>query len=415
MLRSLALVALSALAGAHAAAQEPTRVLLVDFDDVGFDLLRITPTPTLDWIEANGRAFTSFTVAPVCSPTRAMVMTGAYPSHPDLLVGSVIRPGATWSMPLQPLEPLPRIVVDAGYTTAKVGKWHLSLLSDETHPNEAGWQHYAGVLAGILTPAWSYRRYQKTIDGVTSVVDDVYLTTDETNDGIACVRALVDLVSVSYHAPHSPWHRPPNSLHTIAPITNDLDRARAMLEAADTELARLVREALARDYVVLVFADNGTAQPVGGDKGTVRDQGVIVPFFAIGPGVVPGVDDTPIGAQDLYATVAELLGVTTGGPHRGPHSRSFVDALHGASAGRRWSYSERFRENGSDPRVAPVDWLRMIRGERYKFVRQEETGREAFFDLAVDPRESVDLLQLGGLTPEADAALSLFRLALDRL
>jgi len=69
----------------------------------------------------------------------------------------------------------------------------------------------------------------------------------------------------------------------------------------------------------------------------------------------------------------------------------------------------------SDPRVTPVDWLRMIRGERYKLVREEQTGREAFFDLAVDPRESLDLLQLGGLTPEADAALSLFRLALDRL
>ncbi|MEM6672198.1 MAG: sulfatase-like hydrolase/transferase [Planctomycetota bacterium] len=415
MFRSLALLSLSVLAGAPAAGRSPAHVLLVDFDDFGFDLLRGTPTPTLDWIEANGRAFTSFTTSPICSPTRAMIMTGAYPSHPDLLLGSVIRSNSEWSMPLHPLEPLPRIVADAGLTTAKIGKWHLASPSDEDHPNDAGWQHYAGVRGNVGAADSSYTSFPKTVNGMTAVVDGVYLTTDETDDAIACVRACVDLVSLSYHAPHRPWHTPPASLHTISPITSDLDRARAMVQAADAELGRLLREALARDYLVLVFGDNGTPNALGGAKGSVRDPGIVVPCFAIGPGVRPGVDATPIGAQDIYATAAEILGVSAGGEHRGPHSRSFVDALGGAGAERRWSYSERFWANGTDPRSASIEWRRAIRGERFKLVREELFDQEAFYDLAIDPMESNDLLGQDGLSPEADAALLLFRQTLDRL
>lgn len=401
----------SHVAGAPASA---ARVLLVDIDDVGFDLLRETNTPTLDWIEANGRFFTSFTTSPLCSPTRAMVNTGAYPSHPDLLVGGLVRDNSDDAMPLGPLRTLASIVTDEGYTTAKVGKWHLATSDLPEHVRQAGWQSYAGVIANLGSQS-TFRRFDKTINGVTSQVIGRYLTTDETDDGIRCVRAGIDLVSVSYHAPHKPYHAPPGHLHSETDLSTERAQARAMLEACDTELARLLGAALARGYVVIVFADNGTSHAIGGDKGRVRDGGVVVPMWAVGPGVVPGVEPTPLGAQDLYATVAELLGVDTSAPDRGPHSRSFVRALRGNAAYRRWSYVDRFATIGADPRASGEAWLRMVRGTRFKLIRDTTSAREILIDLENDPDESVDLLDSLPLAPDAAAALAVFHGVLERI
>ena len=122
------------------------RVLLIDIDDVGSKLLEQTPTPVLDAVAAAGLRFTNFYVAPVCSPTRARMNTGARSSHPSLLLGGIVKRDGDYSMPLQPLEPLARIVADAGFSTVKLGKWHLAPNDDYLHPNRAGWQQYAGLL-----------------------------------------------------------------------------------------------------------------------------------------------------------------------------------------------------------------------------------------------------------------------------
>jgi arylsulfatase A-like enzyme len=260
----------------------------------------------------------------------------------------------------------------------------------------------------------SYERYVKVTNGVSGT-GTTYITTDETDDAIALVTGGVDLVSVSYHAPHAPWHEPPAHLHSIAPITSDHDRARAMLQAADRELGRLLGVALPLGYTVIVYMDNGTATPLGGGKGTVYDTGVRVPCFAIGPGVVPGVDSTPCGVVDLYATVLELLEVDRTGPTFGPHSRSLVPLLEGRPDGRRWAYAERFGPNGLDPRTTPVAWRRAVRGERYKLVRNQGIPGDRLFDLWADPVEHFDLLSAGALAPEAAGALALFRDVLTRL
>jgi len=197
-------------------------------------------------------------------------------------------------------------------------------------------------------------------------VVNAYVTTDTTEDALACVRGGVDLISVSYHAPHSPWHVPPAHLHSIAPILSDRDRARAMLQAADRELGRLLAEALPRGYTVFVFMDNGTAQALGGRKGTVFDGGVRVPCLAAGPLVAPGVEDTPCGVVDLYSTILAVFGIPgDGGPHMGPHSRSLLPLLQGQPEPRRWCYAERWTPVGSDPRFGVTPWARAVRGTRY--------------------------------------------------
>ena len=119
-------------------------------------------------------------------------------------------------------------------------------------------------------------------------------------------------------------------------LGNDRERTRAMLEAVDTELRRLLAEALPLGYTVVVFADNGTASQVGGQKATMYDGGVICPLWVFGPGVSPGIDANPVGAVDLYATVALWFGVPagfgSGDPTRGPDSRSFLPAWRGSTS-----------------------------------------------------------------------------------
>ncbi|MEM6569136.1 MAG: sulfatase-like hydrolase/transferase [Planctomycetota bacterium] len=380
-----------------AAAQSP--VLVVDIDDVGSELAREARTETLDWIAENGRVFTSFVASPVCSPSRAMFQTGAYPSHPDLLLGQVVTVDAEYEMPTGPLVPLGTLVSDAGLRTAKIGKWHLAPGSAIDHPARCGWQRYVGVPGNVFGEGNGYTSYEKVTGGEAARVEGRYLTTDETDDAIAAVREGFDLVSVSYHAPHKPYHVPPEGLHGVEPIESFRDHARAMLEACDRELGRLVRAALERDYVVLVFSDNGTGRLAKGQKGTMLDGGIVVPMWAIGPGVAPGVDASPVSVVDLYATIAELLGVETGGPTRGPHSISFARTLAGERGTRRFTYSETFRGLGEDPRTSGKPWNRALRGTRFKLeIRGKASKRKMLlFDLQADPTERTNLISAASL------------------
>ncbi|MEM1453248.1 MAG: sulfatase-like hydrolase/transferase [Planctomycetota bacterium] len=406
-------VALPPSAGSTAGSE--ARLLLVDIDDVGYDLLLETPTPTLDWVATHGRSFTRFITSPICSPTRAMVMTGAYPSHPDLLFGGNALANGTYSLPLGPLQPLPALLATQGITSAKVGKWHLSAGGDLRHPNDCGWGSYRGLMKNPGPFSLDYWNFAKVVDGASTRVLDRYMTTDETDDAIEHVRAGVRFVSLSYHAPHQPFHVPPPELHTVAPIQTDRDRARAMLEAVDTEFARLLGEALPAGYTVIVFSDNGTQQSIGGGKGTVFEPGVRVPMWAIGPGVAQGVDDELVSACDLYATVAEFFGVQAGPPYAGPHSRSILDRMGGGSAFRRWAYTERFQGLGADPRGASVVWRRAVRGVRFKLIDIQNGSGEEFYDLWANPDETYDLLQGPPLSPEAAEVLEHFRTVLGRL
>lgn len=386
------------------------RVLLVDLDDVGWDIVDETPTPTLDRLAAEGRTFTGFYTHPLCSPTRASLYQGAYSSHRDVLCGTPVNANGQYELPLGPLQSLGQLLVDAGRTTAKVGKWHLCPDARPTHPNEAGWRYYAGNLENLRPSLGeSYYGFRKVVQGQWGWVDK-YLTTDETDDGVASVRAGFDLVSVSYHAIHTPFQLPPPDLYSGPPPTNNADLARAMLVALDKELGRLVEAALGAGYTVLVFSDNGTPEQIGGEKGHVTRGGVNVPMWAIGPGVAPGLDGGLVHSADLYATVCDLLGVPRPLPRlQGPDSRSFAARLGGATTPTRaFVYSDRWQPNGNDPRDGLPGsnvWRRGLRfGGWSLLVEDKDHPGLRFFDRVNDPREEVDLVPLG-LGPAQRAAL----------
>jgi len=394
-----------------APAQARTRVLLVDLDDVGYDLLEATDTPTLDRLSREGRRFTRFHASPLCSPTRARGLLGAYGSRPEIALGTIIRRGSRYTLPLDAFVPLPRLLAAHDRSAVKVGKWHLCPDADLTHPTRAGFAHYAGVIGNPSGGSGgdNYFNFPKVVDGVETRTRQRYLTSDETDDALRFVRAGHDLVWLSYHAIHKPFHQPPAEVFSAGvALRTDLEHVRAMLGALDRELGRLLDAALAEGYTVLVVSDNGSPEEVGGGKGQLTPAGVIVPAWAIGPGVTPGVDDAPVDWVDLYATIAALLGVPREGADQGPDSVSFAHRLRGEDGpGRRYLYADRWKPNGKDPRALPEGklWARVLRDERWTLVVDEGAEGRRLYDHSEDPNETRDLLA-GELSDRAAAALA---------
>lgn len=394
-----------------ASSQARTRVLLVDLDDVGYDLLEATDTPTLDRLSREGRRFTRFHSSPLCSPTRARGLLGAYGSRPELALGTIIRRGSRYTLPLDAFVPLPRLLAAHDRSSVKVGKWHLCPDADLTHPTRAGFAHYAGVIGNPSGGSGgdNYFNFPKVVDGVETRTRQRYLTSDETDDALRFVREGHDLVWLSYHAVHKPFHQPPAEVFSAGKaLLTDHDQVCAMLGALDRELGRLLDGALAEGYTVLVVSDNGSPEEVGGDKGQLTPGGVIVPAWAIGRGVEPGVDEAPADWVDLYATIATLLGVPHGGEDEGPDSLSFAHRLRGEDGpGRRYLYADRWKPNGKDPRTLPPGrlWARALRDERWTLVVDEGAAGRRLYDRSKDPNETRDLLT-GELSDPAAAALA---------
>src|SRR5437660_200609 len=136
---------------ADAVAKRPHILFLLADDlgwgDVGYHGSEIK-TPNLDQLAAAGARLEQFYVQPVCSPTRAALMTGRYPMRQGLQVG-VVRPWAQYGLPLEE-RPLPQALREVGYETAICGKWHLGHFRPEYLPTRRGFDHQYGHYNGAL-------------------------------------------------------------------------------------------------------------------------------------------------------------------------------------------------------------------------------------------------------------------------
>ncbi len=146
------LVVIVAAPVSAASAPRPHIVVIVADDlgrnDVGFMGGKEIKTPNLDRLAATGAQLDAFYVQPVCTPTRASLMTGRYPMRYGLQVG-VIRPWATYGLPLDE-RILPQALQEAGYETAIVGKWHLGNHERAYLPTQRGFDHQYGHYFGAL-------------------------------------------------------------------------------------------------------------------------------------------------------------------------------------------------------------------------------------------------------------------------
>lgn len=318
-------------------------ILLVVADDIGVDKVKsyqptltdLPPQPTLDQLAADGIRFTDATVSPLCSPTRASLLTGRHPHQLGIgqainnTVGPVQLPlGEVTIAELLQAAPTP-------YATALMGKWHLATVSAPNaldHAVQQGFDTYLGAPSNLN--GQSYFAYQKLIDG--ELVDHtVYATTDTVDDALAWLADAPEpwFLTVAFHAPHSPLHSPPDHLisEPVPPGADQVTQWNAMVESMDTELGRLLDPIDRSDTVIVFLGDNGTLSDAitppfdpNRAKQTLYEGGVQVPWIVVGPGVPAGASSSAlIDATDLFPTLAELAGVDAdalGGGLRPGHS-----------------------------------------------------------------------------------------------
>ena len=389
-------------------------ILLIIADDMGLDATpgysvgTSKPTmPNLQDLMNSGVRFNNVWSNPVCTPTRATILTGKYGFRTNVInVGDVLSTSET---------SLHKVLNTnaSEYSHAVIGKWHLS--SDPTHPTAMGVDYFAGLLGGGVQ---SYTNWDLNENGVTTT-STAYTTTKFTNLAIDWVSAQSQpwFLWLAYNAPHTPFHLPPTNLHNQGDLpaddasieANPLPYYQAMIEAMDSEMGRLLSTMTQedRDNTLIIFVgDNGTPSEVVQEynsnraKGSIYQGGVNVPMVISGKNVtrVNETEDALISTTDLFATIAEVAGTAS---YDSGDSRSFLDLLSsGNSKGRDFVYTEKYNAQTQGP-----DYT--IRNATHKYI-YFNTGAEALYNLIENPLESPNLLNENQLPLSAsDAAIKL--------
>lgn len=405
-----AVIGLAATAQSEQSSGHPSFLVLVA-DDVGVELVGAygaddpARTPNIDRLAQRGVLFRNAWATPVCSPTRATILTGRYGYRTG--VGMLITRRDGNELPLEETI-LPELL--EGYRSFALGKWHLGRRL--THPLESGFDHHAGTIFNLdHHSGGNYSHWMKAVDGEQAWTR-TYATTDTANETIAALGAGPGprLVYTAFHAAHSPAHAPPAALHSYTLAGHpDIQQplfVRAMVEALDTEIGRILEDLPPNTYVFFV-GDNGTApRSLGGTdesvdaKGSIAEAGIRVPLIVTGPGVAHGECTSLVNTTDLFATIAELAGLTS----EAEDSVSLVPYFRDPkiASRREWAYAEK---------VGRIRHEQAVRGPRFKLVRSSRVGSvvERFYDLELDPGETRDLLATG---LEDEQRLAYQRLAL---
>jgi len=419
---ALALSKTGATAGQTGAGKPNVLVILVD--DLGYGDLSCygaadLKTPNIDGLVAAGMRFDSFYAnCPVCSPTRAALMTGRYP---DLVgVPGVIRThiANNWGYLLPQAVLLPQMLKRGGYHTALVGKWHLGLASPNT-PNERGFDHFHGFLGDMMDDYYTHRRhgfnYMRLND--TQIDPEGHATDLFTQWAIEYLRersaknARVEGVPPSqrgqdardtrqpfflylaYNAPHAPIQPPQEWLDRVKQrepgISDNRAKLVALIEHLDAGIGKVIgalkETGLYDNTLVLFTSDNGGQVSAGGTNGPLRagkgdlyEGGIREPMCAVWPQRIPSGSRSDRGAltMDLFPTVCEAAGVSIEHEIDG---RSILPTLMG-------------KEQPEDNRI--VFWVRREGGGQYGG-RAYYAARQGDFKLLQNsPFEPMELYNL---------------------
>jgi len=325
-----------AVARSSSAERKPN-ILMILADDLGCGDLSSygatdLQTPNIDKLVASAIRFDKFYAnCPVCSPTRAALLTGRYP---DLVgVPGVIRTHVAnnWGY----LDPravlLPQLLKPAGYHTAIVGKWHLGL-SSPNKPNERGFDHFHGFLGDMMDDYYSHRRHgfnymrldEKDIDPEGHATD---LFTQWSIDyiGQRAKSKQPFFLYLAYNAPHAPIQPPEDWLARVKKRQKNIadSRARlvALIEHLDDGIGKVLmvlkETGLSGNTLVVFTSDNGGQISVGANNGPLRagkgdmyEGGIRVPACAAWPGKIePGSKSDRVAlTMDLFPTICDAAG-----------------------------------------------------------------------------------------------------------
>lgn len=399
----------------------PPHIIVIYTDDLGFGDVGFTggqgvSTPHLDALAASGATMGRwYSNSPVCSPSRAALLTGRHPARAG--VSQIL--GARRGMHgLPPQETLATRLARAGYTTALVGKWHLGT-SAESSPAAHGFGSFFGFLAGCVD-YYSHIMYWDRANPLHDLWvgaeetwrNGEYLTTMITDAAVDFIEKAdgPQFLFVSYNAPHYPLHAPADYVARHAHLPEDRRMIAAMMSAVDDGVGRIVEtlERLGRrdDTIVFFSSDNGpsaeernwlngdeiafaggSAGGLRGHKGSLFEGGIRVPTVWSWPGTIPAGTrpDTPGQMADVAPTVLAAAGI----PCDDVDGSSLLPVLSGDPGDPRllfWEYD-------GQTAVSDGDW-KLVRHPRER-LGARETEPVGLYRLATDPAETTNLFEPG--------------------
>ena len=294
-------------------------IILADdmgFGDVGVNGAQKIKTPHIDSIAARGVNFTQFYAsANICTPSRAGLMTGRYPIR-TRLGHNVITAADTHGLPAAE-ETLAELAKRAGYATMLIGKWHLGGLPDHS-PLKHGFDEFYGVPHSNDMPNFALYRGEEKIE---EPVEQSTLTQRYTDEAVAFIESNADrpfLLFVSHTMPHIPlyasaaFHGRSNA-GLYGDVIEELDAS--VGDVMDALKAKGVLD----DTIIFITSDNGPFFEGGvaglkGGKGSSWEGAYRVPLIVSWPagGLSRGERSAISMNFDIFATVAEIIGVSPG-------------------------------------------------------------------------------------------------------
>ncbi|MBR3767633.1 MAG: sulfatase-like hydrolase/transferase [Clostridia bacterium] len=400
-------------------------VIIIMTDDQGYGDLSCMGaadfrTPNIDALAENGIRFSSmYSGSPVCSPSRASLLTGRYPGNAGvraILAGHRRASGLTSEVPT-----IATALKKLGYKTGISGKWHLGLKS-ECRPSANGFDEFSGFLAGCVD-YYSHIFYWGMADGNTDPTHDLwendeevydngkYMTERITDKSVEFIRRHKDepfMLYVAYNAPHYPMHAPEKYMNRFSHLPWDRRVMAAMISAVDDGVGEirneLERQGLTDNTIIYFQSDNGpsresrnwldgTEDPYyggttgifSGHKFSLFEGGIRIPAILSWPKKIERkVVDTPHIAADIFPTILEACGgdiseYTLDGKSLIPLIENKDDALH----------EYLFWEMEGQTAVRKGKYKLVLNGQ---LVEGEPSRAEVFLsDLEADPAEKNNL------------------------
>jgi arylsulfatase A-like enzyme len=416
---------LQSLGGAAAAVAQRSKSLNFIFiliDDMGWTDLgcygaKSYDTPNIDKLATQGMRFTNaYAACPVCSPTRASILTGKYPARlhlTDWIPGrkqwpsaKLLTPAFRQELPLAEVT-LAEALKTAGYASASIGKWHLG--AEGFSPTEQGFDRNVGGTARG-SPVSYFGPFD--LPGLRGGPAGEYLTdrlSDEAERFVTENRDRPFFLYLPEFAVHLPLQGKKDLVakyeaKLAGKETQNNPIYAAMVESVDQGIGRLMGKldelGIADHTVVILTADNGGLRyegkqtkpvtsnaPLRAGKGHLYEGGIREPLIVRWPGVVKAgsVCEEPVISVDYFPTILEMAGL--GKPRRAVDGISFMPLLKQAGGSRRdaiyWHYPH-YSNQGGPPAGA-------IREGDYKLIEFYEDGRVELFHLKDDIGEGRNL------------------------
>jgi arylsulfatase A-like enzyme len=420
-------------------------ILLILADDLGWTGLGshgsdLHETPHLDRLASEGVRFTqAYAASPVCTPTRAAILTGKAPARLHMTIWreasgeapphqrrELVPPVTERDLPLAETT-IAELLHAAGYFTAHVGKWHLG---DAGHYPEAhGFEvNVGGTIWGApATYFWPFRgpfgveKETRYVPGLGPGKEGDYLTDRLTDAAIETIERAHAArrpfyLNLWYHDVHSPLDGKPDlvahyarkiAAYRGAPLAHDNAAYAAMHHALDQNVGRVLAKlealGIARDTIVIFTSDNGgyvnehrgrqvtRNTPLRSGKGSLYEGGIRVPLLVRWPGVTRAgaVCREPVIATDLFATIREMAGLDAAGAREeAPADGRSLAPLIREPSGTLGRDALFFHYPHYYETTAPVS---AVRAGSWKLLEYHLDGRVELYDLEKDIGETRDL------------------------